>query len=217
MATNNYGVGLLEEINASLEWMNAVVAKEAVPINYQLAEVILDSLRAAGFHCGIIGGYARDRFFGLNPKDMDICVAVGPQDGDDGAIESINEHISNILFRGCYENKLYVERQCFGMYNDHASDRACGVIKYPEDGIDVILYRDCNTVPDIVNSFDFNLNQFGMDGEHDDIPVYAGTSDLRTLKAIRGDHNETRGLYVLNKHRTLLPEIDRAYTEGRLV
>lgn len=216
MATNNYGVGLLEETNASLEWMDAVVAKEAVPINYQLAEVILDSLRAAGFPCGIIGGYARDRFFGLTPKDMDICVAVGSQD-DDGAIESINERISNIMFEGCYKNKIYVARHSFGMYNDHASDRACGVFKYPEDGIDVILYRDCNTVPDIVNSFDFNLNQFGMDGEHDDIPVYAGTSDLRTLKAIRGDHNETRGLYVLNKHRNLLPEIERSYKEGRLV
>lgn len=185
-------------------------------INYQLAEVILDSLRAAGYHCGIIGGYARDRFFGLTPKDMDICVAVGWKDGDD-AVAAINDHIADVLFNGCYKNKIYVARQCFGMYNDHASDRACGVIKYPEDGIDVILYRDCYSIPNIVDSFDFNLNQFGMDGENDGIPVYAGTSDLRTLKAIRGDHNETRGLYVLNKHRSLLPEIERAYSEGRLV
>lgn len=198
------------------QYSDITVQKKAVPINYQLAEVILDSLRAAGFTCGIMGGYARDLSLGVTPKDMDICVAVGDL-MDDSDVERLNERVHDVVFRACYENKLYVERQCFGMYNDHASDRACGVIKFPEDGIDIILYRDCNNVHDILNSFDFNLNQFGMDGEHDDIPIYAGTSDLRTLKAVRGDHNETRGMYVLNKHRSLLPAINAAYAEGRIV
>lgn len=215
MATNDYGIGLLEEINNSMQWLNAVVAKKAVPINYQLAEVILDALRAAGYSCGIVGGYARDTFFGLTPKDMDICVAVGKQDDADD-IAVINSRIENILFRACYEHKLFVERKCFGMYNDHASDRACGVIKYPNDGIDVILYRDCDTMPAIIASFDFNLNQFGMDGEHDDTPIYAGSTDLRRLETVRGDHDYDRGMYVLNKHRALRPQIDRAYSEGRL-
>lgn len=192
--------------------------RPVVPINYQLAEVILDALRAAGYSCGIVGGYARDKFFGLTPKDMDICVAVGKQD-DEEDIASINSHIENILFRACYEHKLFVERMCFGMYNDHASDRACGVIKYPEDGIDVILYRDCGTVQDIINSFDFNLNQFSVyeeAGADEYIPIYSGSTDLRRLETVRGDHCYERGMYVLNKHRALRPQIDRAYSEGRL-
>lgn len=185
-------------------------------INTELAEVILDALRAAGYSCGIMGGYARDTFFGIQPKDLDICVAVGDQH-DEADVECIISKISNILFAACYENKLHVQRQVMGMYNDHASDRACGVIKYEEEGIDVILYRFCEQNIDIINSFDFNLNQFGMDGKHDNIPVYLGNTDLRTLSPVREDASPERCLKVMGKHRNLLPAIERAYSEGTLV
>lgn len=183
-------------------------------INTELAHVLLEALRAAGYQAGVCGGYARDTFFGVEPKDMDIVVCVG-NPADEDAISRVNNIIENLLFEACYKNKLYVARQCFGMYNDHASDRACGVIKYPDDGIDVILYRECATMEDVIDAFDFNLNQFGLldNGECS----YYGDSDLRELKAVRGDASLERGIKVLNKHHTLLPHINRAYAEGRLV
>lgn len=185
-------------------------------INNELANVLLAGLRRAGFAAGVMGGYARDTFFGRVPKDIDICVAVGPIRDEDA--EVIISKLSNVLFEIAYENKFYgLNRQVMGMYNDHASDRACGVVQYPDHGIDIIFYRDCNTVPDIINSFDFNINQFGMDGPNDDIPVYAGKTDLRTLTPVRKDASAKRCLKVMGKHRSLLPEIERAYSEGRLV
>ncbi len=183
-------------------------------INTDLAAVLLEALRAAGYQAGVCGGYARDTFFGVEPKDMDIVVCVGEL-ADDDAVSIANSKVETILFNACYEHKLYVSRQCFGMYNDHASDRACGVIKYPDDGIDVILYRDCDTMEDVIDAFDFNLNQFGLldNGEC----AYYGESDLRELKAVRGDASLDRGIRVLGKHRALLPAIEQAYSEGRLV
>ncbi len=58
-------------------------------INTELAHVLLEALRAAGYEAGVCGGYARDTFFGIAPKDMDIVVAVGEQP-DEEAIPNIN-------------------------------------------------------------------------------------------------------------------------------
>lgn len=185
-------------------------------IDMVLAYVVLEILRRKGYTAGIVGGYARDTFFGVTPKDCDICIAIPKIGEDDYHVTTCG--ISNMLI--CELKKMGFDPgvvKVSGMYNQKASDRVFGVVQFPDKNVDVILYRDCATMPDIIEAFDFNLNQFGMDGPDDDIPIYCGETDLRHLEVVRGDASPERSLKVMRKHEALLDRIKQAYREGDLV
>lgn len=184
-------------------------------IDLEMAHIILAGLRRAGYTCGIVGGYARDTFFGVPPKDLDICVAMGTEP-DYYGVDAVIEEVRSALVKEFYREKVTPDMNIAGMYNDHASDRACGVFQFPDHGIDIILYKDCVDMSEILNSFDFNINQFGMDGPNDDVPVYGGDTKLVAgLHKVRDDCSEERAIKVHRKYWALHDSILKADAEGR--
>ena len=184
-------------------------------IDLEMAQIILTGLRRAGYTCGIVGGYARDTFFGVTPKDLDICVAMGTAP-DYHSVDYVIEEVRSALEQEFYREKVIPHMNIAGMYNDHASDRACGVFQFPDHGIDIILYKDCVDMSEIVDSFDFNINQFGMDGYYDDEPRYLGESRLVAgLVKVRDACSEDRAIKVARKYAALHEEIAKADAEGR--
>ncbi len=186
-------------------------------IDLEMAHIILTGLRRAGYTCGIVGGYARDSFFGIPPKDLDICVAVGSEPAVQG-VEYTLDQVNNALVQEFYREKMTPEMNVAGMYNDHASDRGCGVFQFPDHGIDVILYRDCANMQDIMNSFDYNLNQFIFD-EDERVSAYAGSTSLLFdgLTPVREDFNQERAVKMMRKYQDMLPLIKAMTHEGYLV
>ncbi len=186
-------------------------------IDLEMAQSILAGLRAAGLNACIAGGYARDKFFGIEPKDLDIVVCVNHLPENIGVDKTL-EYVEDALVTQFYRDKNVDARYgVAGMYNDHASDRACGVFMFPHHGIDVILYKDCQTCQDVLDSFDFNLNQFWL---CDDVtPAYAGSTSLLFdgLVPVRKDASEERCIKVKRKYDDMLPLIKEATLEARLV
>lgn len=184
-------------------------------IDLDMALVILSGLRRAGYTCGIVGGYARDTFFDIPPKDLDICVAMGTEP-DYYGVDAVIEEVRRALEQEFYREKVVPHMNIAGMYNDHASDRACGVFQFPDHGIDVILYKDCVNMQEVIESFDFNINQFGMDGEYDDEPRYLGSTPLVAgLVKVRDDCSEDRAIKVARKYAALFEKIVDADEKGR--
>lgn len=190
-----------------------IVEQKAAQINLFLANIIMEAFSEAGLSAGIVGGYARDTFFGVAPKDLDICVAVNSVTDDE--VEALLDRVQQVLWSNTRFAGFDPDYTVCGMYNDHASDRACGVLQFKDYGIDVIFYRDCSNVQEIIDAFDFNINQFALNGFLQ--PIYLGSTDLRQLIAVRNDASVERCVKVMGKHSNLLPAITAAYSDGRLV
>lgn len=110
---------------------------------FDLCEHLIDN----GIGAIIAGGCARDLFFSVEPKDIDIiCAGTDP------------ETVSKALDAGGY---IYHKFPKYHTGSD--SDRLQGVWKIEGSEIDVILYEvDC--VSEAIQKFDYNLNQFAISG-----------------------------------------------------
>lgn len=108
---------------------------------------LVDHLIGHGIGAIIAGGCARDLFFGVVPKDIDIiCAGTDP------------ETVSRALDAGGY---IYEKFPKYHTGSD--SDRLQGVWKLESCGIDVILY-ETECVSEAIEKFDYNLNQFAIVG-----------------------------------------------------
>lgn len=205
------------------------------------AKKVLEKLRSYGLKCAIAGGYARDTFFGVEPKDVDIIV-FGIADREQArktcmlglaapfkeSVLAIGDEQLSVLaasqllydFQPQVPGKvtpgdLYVD----GTYNVYhtkkdTDDQLIEVHKF-NDGIDVLVYPPCDTLFQALSMFDFNLNQFALVGP-ELIPEYLGDTSLRILEKTRLDPDESRIAYVREKYAALKPLIDQAIDEGRL-
>lgn len=112
---------------------------------------ILDILKMFTPQVAIAGGYPRDLLLGREPKDLDIIVA----DLNDFGLELVHAALKDI---GCV----------LEIFSDNppsakGNPRVKAVIKAAED-IDIIFWDNSfKTIQDIVNNFDFNINQFVLD------------------------------------------------------
>lgn len=108
---------------------------------------LVEHLIDHGIGAIIAGGCARDLFFGVAPKDIDIiCAGCTPDDID----------------RALAATPYTVEK--FPKYHTGSdSDRLQGVWKLEGVNIDVILY-ETDTVSEAIDKFDYNLNQFAVIG-----------------------------------------------------
>ena len=158
----------------------------------QAAFDLLDLLKAKGLEAIIAGGCARDIFFGVKPKDIDIIVVDTQMD----VIEALLAE-ANVAAVG------------FHMYRgEETSDRIVGGFKLAGVDIDVLLYR-CTTVSEAIDAFDFNLNQFaivdtrhGIDGAH---VRFVGKHHWGQLVAVREDSSAERRGRMLDKYIDLIP------------
>lgn len=105
-----------------------------------------------GYNYVIAGGYARDRFYGRTPKDMDVWV--------------LNPRVRDVL---CLERALRVEFphdvEFLPMYNSEFGDdnpnTACieGVFKVQD--VDIIITNEkADTTLALLDRFDCNINRF---------------------------------------------------------
>ncbi len=196
---------------------------DAVAIQARLLEL--------GFKSVIAGGFARDTFFGLEPKDCDIVVY---GDNTDKLEEALNlgvwDRTGDSFFARKVSGPLRLEDPLFqggtwcdmyGTMNQdaEASDRIIGVMQLPHKNIDVIVYTDCDEAQDVIDNFDFNINQFAM---YQDLaagttyPLYFGDTSLKQLALVRNDASQQRQIKVANKYNALRHAIELAYKENRL-
>lgn len=158
----------------------------------QAAFDLLDLLKSKGIEAIIAGGCARDIFFGVKPKDIDIIVV----DTEMDVIEAIMAE-ANVAAVG------------FHLYRgETTSDRIIGGFKLVGAEIDVVLYR-CNTVSEAIDAFDFNLNQFaivdtrhGIDGA---FVRFVGKHHWGQLAAVREDASPSRQGRMWDKYIDLIP------------
>ncbi len=202
---------------------------DAVAIQTRLAEL--------GFSSVIAGGFARDLFFGLEPKDCDIIIygsnadefPVQLCDGKYDYTEG-NADFFGVPGRVKVADALRTSEEIFqgGVWMDmygtikagvEISDRVIGVYQLAHKHIDVIVYEDCESALEVVDNFDFNINQFAMYQDHEKgqtYPLYFGESSLQELTQVRADASDTRILKVHNKYLALKPLIDKLVAEGAL-
>ena len=158
----------------------------------QAAFDILDYLKSRGLEAIIAGGCARDIFFGVKPKDIDIIVANSSMDELEVLLAEAN-----------------VAAVGFHMYRGEVtSDRIIGGYKLVGSEIDIVLYRT-NTTSEAIDAFDFNLNQFaivdtrnGIDGAY---VRFVGKHHWGQLVAVREDTTASRRGRMWDKYIDLIP------------
>lgn len=116
-----------------------------------------------GQHYHVAGGYPRDLFFGIEPKDIDCWVQwVPPADGiGRGNMDVIEERLED----------LGIPFEEFNMYGTEGDRYRLAVLRCP--GMDIIFME---TLDGLIEGFDFNINQFYWEPGLG--PVYVGKTDL---------------------------------------
>lgn len=168
----------------------------------ETALALADDLRAEGFSVVIAGGFARDVYFGVPPKDIDIVVAAG----------SIHDDVAEAhVMLGQILRDLNVDHLGFRMYSESASDRLVGGFKCVGN-VDVVLY-DTKLALEAVEAFDFNLNQFVLTGRTMDsaFVTYEGTESYHELVPVREDYTPER----LAKMKEKFLDLTWRYPEGQ--
>lgn len=124
-------------------------------------EIVETLLKDQHYH--IAGGYPRDLFFGVEPKDIDCWIRwVPPADGiGRGNMDVIEERLGSF--------GIYFEE--FNMYGTEDDRHRLAVLRCP--GLDLIFME---TLDGLIEGFDFNINQFYLEPGLG--PVYVGNTDL---------------------------------------
>lgn len=150
----------------------------------------------------ITGGYARDKYYGKQPKDIDVvtCTGCAGYDFDYGELQELVLYLRP-LFPDCTFNC----HEDYGQNTD--SDRVSCVLKIESNfgvSVDVIWYYNANDVTEILSHFDYNLNQFAI---INNVPTYLG--DLphpnEQLVQLREDLTEARIAKVKAKYADIIP------------
>lgn len=158
----------------------------------QQAFDLLDYLKTNGIEAIIAGGCARDIFFGVKPKDIDIIVADTSMDVVEALLAEANlAAVGFHLYRG-----------------ESTSDRIIGGFKLVGADIDVVLYR-CTSVSEAIDAFDFNLNQFAIVDTRNGIEGayvrFVGRHHWGQLVAVREDASASRCGRMFDKYLDLIP------------
>ncbi|WP_085589329.1 hypothetical protein [Pseudomonas sp. B14(2017)] len=148
---------------------------------------LLGNLQSRGVRCIIAGGCARDIFFGVKPKDIDIITA-----GADFTKVMIALDHFNVPFT----------IQPF--YDTNESDRVKGCFKIQNLPVDVIVY-DYDCVTEAVDNFDYNLNQFAVVEAHHGVEGayvrFLGEKHWGKLEVVRRIYPESRAAARYQKMR----------------
>lgn len=153
---------------------------------------LVDYIKSRGIDAIIAGGCARDIFFGVKPKDIDIIVA--------GCTMDEMEY---------YLGEANVAAVGFHMYRGECtSDRIIGGFKLVDSDIDVVLYR-AETVSEAIDAFDFNLNQFAIMETWRGVDFayvrFVGQHHWGQLVAVREDTTAERRGRMWDKYIDLIP------------
>lgn len=183
-------------------------------------EDVLKLIKQHTFGCVVAGGFCRDTFFGVEPKDIDICVYdFYPDDYAEGVLLQSLQHELDKLGVGFTNVSSQFDESCMDEEYIVNDARVYEVWKLAGLNVDIILYNGCKTWRDVVMKFDFNLNQFYLpstvpdfDGERPynpslaESPVYVGVGELSELVQIKDELTPERVAKMLNKHKAFFPD-----------
>lgn len=134
----------------------------------------------------IVGGYARDMYYGFKPKDMDICVV--PCNSFATKMDLLSKCSELGLPTKYYEGYESTDVKQF-------REMLHGVLKVTCEDMQVdILISNLPDVQSYVDAFDYNLNQYTI--SPDGTPLYVGLPDL----------NPEYCMLLLNLRNDTLPE-----------
>lgn len=183
------------------------------------AEAVLKLIASHTFGCVVAGGYARDAFFGVEAKDVDVCVYNFHED-DEAELFLLNRLWKMLLPHGV----INVSSQFDGVTDYEVNDsRVAWVWNIQQLDMDIIFYRNCKKWSDVVSNFDCNMNQFYLpstvpdntfDGEQqynpslDEAPVYVGGQPLEELVFLKPLEELTpeRIAHMESKHKGFFPD-----------
>lgn len=105
----------------------------------------------------MVGGAVRDLVYGRTPKDYDIAL-MGKELDDTSYVFEEMELLATRLVNLGHKATIY---QAYERAPTEFNDRIHGLIKATINGLDVdIMWRTEHNIIDVLNSFDFNFNQF---------------------------------------------------------
>lgn len=121
-------------------------------LNEQVTEVC-HMLAAEGYDFVVAGGFARDTAAGVTPKDADICVYGGT------LRNAFMNNLPEYMFDWAESNGLeHSKAYSYGTGASDLDERIDGVVKLGQ--VDIIFYHAARSWQEIVDKFDFNINQF---------------------------------------------------------
>lgn len=178
---------------------------------------VLKVIKQHTFGCVVAGGYCRDSFFGVEPKDIDV--AVYNFHPDDYAEKILLDNLWRQLEKLGVKNLSHFIEGGDEEYivND---PRVHMVWNIPQLNLDLIFYNNCKSFTDVIHKFDFNINQFYLpstvpDGTWDtgreynpsldEAPVYVGHYPVDELWQTKSDLTAERRLKMLNKFAAFYP------------
>lgn len=110
------------------------------------------------YNCDIVGGYARDLYYGLTPKDIDVCITPVLMSNCKSVFaecEKLSEILSVLGVKSQVMQSYY--RVSAGQFNE----MLYGVMKITCDDMEIdLLFSKLPTVADYVSAFDYNINQY---------------------------------------------------------
>lgn len=175
------------------------LAPAKVPMTIILG--IIAELRAAGFVAGIAGGYARDLYYGVTPKDVDVVITHPDGIDDSEFFEKAKELTGKLATLGYRSDihEAYMQHEESPTFKP--DERLSCVLT--SQGADFIFYERGTCLKDIIDEFDFNVNQFviGYSG----YPIYLGSlphpdQELVSIRSVLPE----RQAYIETKHKELL-------------
>ena len=120
-----------------------------------------------GLEWAILGGYARDIHHGKEPKDLDIII-YNTDYISNGTMSDLREHFKDLV------SKDHSKKP-----SSCSSGRIREVITLEVDGmqVDLIFWHPrFKTVDDVVNNFDYNINQYHFDPSNH-VTVFLGENE----------------------------------------
>ncbi|QHJ81825.1 MAG: hypothetical protein [Caudoviricetes sp.] len=180
-------------------------------------EDVLKQIKGHTFSAVVAGGYCRDVFHGVIPKDIDVCMYGFYPDnhGECVLLEGLKHWLNAKLPSGVVDMTASGEDLT---YDEEFGKRINFVWNLPDLNTDIICWN-ANSHLDIINGFDCNLNQFYLPStviNHDDpyakynpslqeSPVYLGDTDLSQLNWLK-DVSPQRMAHISRKHQNLYPD-----------
>ena len=137
-------------------------------------------LKELGISYAIAGGYARDTYYGVVPKDKDIIIV----SLEDEQLEALEDFLNPLLD---------IEK----LAEDYDNSRIIKIWQLKGD-IDVI-YNSANTLEEAIDTFDYNINQYVM---VEDRAVFLGSNE-GTLVQLNPKVTEHRKEYMITKAKEL--------------
>lgn len=134
--------------------------------------LVIRKLEQLGFQFSILGGYPRDLAAGRTPKDMDICVYSINTRGD---MYKLREWLKeSLILKDAYEESSA----------SASGDRNVQDVYTLTCGVDIIFWK-CNTEREVLDGFDFNINQYKLVNTCGETCVEFHGESMGELKPVR--------------------------------